>query len=211
MDIFKIRNVLYANLLRYNAIDIKQGRITFIKGESGSGKSSLLRLLNYSRNYDSGEISYMDKPLADYDPLLLRREVSLVAQEVFLVDGTIYDNFKFFYEARELPVPSESHMQKFLALACISVALDKDTQTLSGGEKQRVYLAVFMSFEPSVLILDEPTAALDEDTGKHVMANIVKYVKERTMSLIVVSHSQALTEAYAEDIIYIKKEEANHA
>ena len=68
-----------------------------------------------------------------------------------------------------------------------------------------------MSFEPSVLILDEPTAALDEDTGKHVMANIVKYVKERTMSLIVVSHSQALTEAYAEDIIYIKKEEANHA
>lgn len=211
MNIFEIRNVIYANLLRYNYIDIKQGCITFIKGESGSGKSSLLRLLNYSRNYDSGEISYLNKSLADYDPLLLRREVSLVAQEVFLIDGTIYDNFKFFYEARELAVPSESHMQKFLELACISVTLDKSTQTLSGGEKQRVYLAVFMSFEPQVLILDEPTAALDEDTGKHVMANIVQYVKERDMSLIVVSHSQALTDAYAEDIIYIKKEEASHA
>lgn len=211
MNIFEIRNVIYANLLRYNYIDIKQGRITFIKGESGSGKSSLLRLLNYSRNYDSGEISYLNKSLADYDPLLLRREVSLVAQEVFLIDGTIYDNFKFFYEARELAVPSESHMQKFLELACISVTLDKSTQTLSGGEKQRVYLAVFMSFEPQVLILDEPTAALDEDTGRHVMANIVQYVKERDMSLIVVSHSQALTDAYAEDIIYIKKEAVGHA
>lgn len=211
MDIFKIRNVVYVNMLRYDAIDIKQGAVTFIQGESGSGKSSLLKLLNHSHSYDSGEIVYLGRPITEYDPLLLRQEVSLVAQEVFLVDGNIYDNFKFFYGARGMATPSEGVIAKFLRLACIEISLDKDIQTLSGGERQRVYLAIFMSFAPKVLILDEPTAALDEETSKLLMYNITQYVKEQKLSLIVVSHGKELANIYADEVIYIKKEAMTNA
>lgn len=211
MSIFKIRDVVYANLLKYSHIDIKQGIMTFIRGESGSGKSSLLRLLNYSRSYDSGAIYYRDKLISEYEPLELRREVSLIAQEVFLVDGTIYDNFKFFYEARGLEVPSEQVLQEFLSIACLPGSLERNIQNLSGGEKQRAYLAIFMSFEPKVLMLDEPTAALDEATSRQVMDNIKMHSLKRGTTVIVISHSQALADTYADEIVHIIKEEIGHA
>lgn len=211
MDIFKIRDVVYINLLKYTAIDIKQGIMTFIQGESGSGKSSLLRLLNYSRSYDSGTIFYKDKLLTEYDPLQLRQEVSLVAQEVFLVGGSIYDNFQFFYQARGLAVPDDITLQKFLQIACLPVALDKDTQHLSGGEKQRVYLAIFLSFGPQVLMLDEPTAALDEVTSKQIIENIKNYARQQGTTVLVISHSQDLAKTYADEIIYISKGEVSNA
>lgn len=211
MIIFKIRNVVYANLLRYNSIDIRQGIMTFIQGESGSGKSSLLKLLNHSRSYDSGEIFYKDKLVTEYDPLALRREVSLIAQEVFLIDGSLYDNFKFFYEARNLPVPSEAVIQEFLQIACLSTPLDKHIQYLSGGERQRAYLAIFMSFQPAVMMLDEPTAALDETTSKQLLDNVKKHARKLGSTVIVISHSNALAEMYSDEIVHIVKEEVSYA
>lgn len=152
---------------------------------------------------------YKDQLISQYDPLELRREVSLIAQEVFLTEGSIRDNFKFFYEARNLPLPSEEVMQEYLRITCLTAPLDKGTQYLSGGEKQRVYLAIFLSFKPAVVMLDEPTAALDEATSYQMLGNIKVHILTYGGTAIVISHSKALAAAYADEVIHIVREDGH--
>ena len=91
--------------------------------------------------------------------LVLRREVSLVSQDVFLFDESITENFKTFYALRQKPMPKAEYVKYITDLCCVNVPLSQSTSTLSGGEKQRVYISIFLSLCPSVILLDEPTSA----------------------------------------------------
>lgn len=82
---------------------------------------------------------------------------------------------------------------------------------MSGGEKQRLYLAIFLSFRPEVLMLDEPTSALDETTARRVMGNILDYCRKEKITVIAVSHDKALTEKFAENILALERVENNYA
>lgn len=161
-QLFQANNLIYKYNLTYDNVKIEKGKINFIVGESGSGKSTFLKLLNNSISPVSGQLLYNGKSIEEYDPIALRREVSLVSQEPFLFDESILDNFKTFYSLRQTPMPEKEYISYITELCYVNVPLDQNASTLSGGERQRVYISIFLSLCPKVILLDEPTSALDE-------------------------------------------------
>ncbi len=158
---------------------------TAIVGPSGSGKSTLLRLLNRLADPDAGAISYRDRPLASYDPLALRREVSLVPQLPALREGTVESNLRF---AADLAGKSLDR-GRCLELAGLELAFaERDVAKLSVGEQQRVMLARALAQEPDVLLLDEPTSALDHAARDAIEATLLRLRHELAISLLIVSH-----------------------
>jgi len=203
--LFQVTNLIYQSKLTYDRVRIEKGKINFIVGESGSGKSTLFKLLNHSISPSSGELLYNGKPIEEYDPVTLRREVSLVAQEPFLFDETILGNFETFYSLRQMPMPDKEYIQYITDLCFVNVPLDQNASTLSGGERQRVYISIFLSFSPKVLLLDEPTSALDEETSFKVIKNITDFCKENDIEMVIVSHDKDIVDQFCENKIEIVK------
>lgn len=204
--LFQASNLIYKENLIYNDVKIEKGKVNFIVGESGSGKSTFLKLLNHSIGPESGELLYNGEAIAEYDPIALRREVSLVAQEPFLFDESILDNFKTFYSLRQAPMPSEDYIRQITELCCVNIPLDQMATTLSGGERQRAYISIFLSFCPKVILLDEPTSALDEKTSFKIMKNITDFCKGKNIEMVIVSHDKSIVDTFSENKIEILKE-----
>jgi putative ABC transport system ATP-binding protein len=161
---------------------------TAIVGPSGAGKSTLLRLLNRLADPDSGEVSYRGRPLAERDPLELRREVSLVPQLPALLMGTVADNLVYAAELAE----READCGRCLGLAGLDESFaDRDVSRLSVGEEQRVMLARALAQSPRVLLLDEPTSALDEAARDAVERTLAELRAELDLAMVVVSHDPA--------------------
>jgi putative ABC transport system ATP-binding protein len=158
---------------------------TAIVGPSGSGKSTLLRLLNRLADPDAGSISYLSRPLEEYDPLELRREVSLVPQLPALLEGTVGSNLRY---AADLAGRSPA-VERCLRLAGLGPSFaERDVAKLSVGEQQRAMLARALAQEPRVLLLDEPTSALDHAARDAIEATLAELRRELEISLVVVSH-----------------------
>lgn len=205
--IIETKNLSFNEIIKYNDIKIIQHKSNFIIGKSGSGKSTLLRLFNGTMSPSSGTVFYSGKDINDIYTINLRQEVLLVSQSVYLFDATIRENFNHFYDYRELTPPSEEKMKYFLDLCCVPFSLDIDCTTMSGGERQRVYIAIFLSFNPDVLMLDEPTSALDRQSSVNVMENVLTYCGENGITSVVVSHDANITEKFAENIIMIGEDD----
>jgi len=203
--LFQASNLIYKANLTYTDVKIKQGMINFIVGESGCGKSTFLKLLNHSINPVSGELLYKGVPLDEYNTIALRRDVSLVSQEVFLFDESITDNFKTFYTLRQKPIPKAEYVKYITDLCCVNVPLSQNTSTLSGGERQRVYISIFLSLCPSVIMLDEPTSALDEKNSHEMMKNIINFCKANNIEIVIVSHNKTIIDEFCENKIKIIK------
>ncbi|HKG35112.1 MAG TPA: ATP-binding cassette domain-containing protein [Solirubrobacterales bacterium] len=158
---------------------------TAVVGPSGAGKSTLLRLLNRLADPGEGEILYRERPLAERDPLALRREVALVPQLPALLPGTAEENLAFAARlaGRDLDV---ADCLGHAGLA--SSFADRVVGQLSVGEQQRVMLARALAQSPSVLLLDEPTAALDQETRDAVERTLRRLREELGLSLVLVSH-----------------------
>jgi putative ABC transport system ATP-binding protein len=158
---------------------------TAIVGPSGSGKSTLLRLLNRLADPDRGTISYRGRPLREYDPLALRREVSLVPQLPALLEGTVESNLRY---AAEL-AGREPEIERCLALAGLGAEFaGRDVAKLSVGEQQRAMLGRALAQEPAVLLLDEPTSALDHVARDAIEAALAELRRELEISVVLVSH-----------------------
>lgn len=161
------------------------GGATAIVGPSGSGKSTLLRLLNRLAEPSAGAISYRGRSLLEYDPLGLRREVSLVPQLPALLEGTVESNLRYAAElaGRKLDVG------RCLGRAGLGAGFaGRDVSKLSVGEQQRAMLARALAQEPRVLLLDEPTSALDHDARDAIEATLIALRSESDIALIIVSH-----------------------
>jgi putative ABC transport system ATP-binding protein len=158
---------------------------TAVVGPSGAGKSTLLRLLNRLADPDRGAISYRGRPLAGYEPLALRREVSLVPQLPALLEGTVESNLRY---AAEL-AGEELDVEETLARAGLDPSFAvRDVAKLSVGEQQRAMLARALAQRPAVLLLDEPTSALDHAARDAVEATLARLRSESDLSLVLVSH-----------------------
>ena len=149
----------------------------------------------------SGSIFYKDTNILNIKPVELRRNIMMTSQENFLFDKTIKENFHEFYKLRDLENLTDDEIVKFLKIADFDVDVNLDVEKLSGGEKQRVFLAIALSMRPAVLLLDEPTSALDNKTAFDMMENIVDYCKHNDITLVVVSHARQLVDEFADKII----------
>jgi putative ABC transport system ATP-binding protein len=158
---------------------------TAIVGPSGAGKSTLLRLLNRLADPDAGTIAYRGKPLGEYEPLALRREVSLVPQLPALLEGTVESNLAY---AAGL-AGKELDAERCLRLAGLDPDFaGRDVAKLSVGEQQRAMLARALAQEPDVLLLDEPTSALDHSARDAIEATLAELRRELEISIVLVSH-----------------------
>ena len=199
MEILRFENVKF--IKEYDDFTINKNEIVFIVGKSGSGKSTLLKLINNTLQMKSGSIFYKDTNILNIKPVELRRNIMMTSQEIFLFDMTIKENFHEFYKLRDLENLTDDEIVKFLKIADFDVDVNLDVEKLSGGEKQRVFLAIALSMRPAVLLLDEPTSALDRNTAFNMMKNIVDYCKHNDITLVVVSHARNLVDEFADKTI----------
>ncbi len=164
--VYRLRNVTKEyegrEVLSIEALDIAAGEVFAVVGPSGAGKSTLLRLLNFLELPTSGAIHFGNYVTNGHGeaPLALRRQVTTVFQRPVLLNQSVYDNVAY-----GLWVRGQARDREKIVSALDRVGLDKVSgqraRTLSGGEAQRVALARAIVIEPSVLLLDEPTANLD--------------------------------------------------
>ena len=138
------------------------GGITGLLGPSGAGKSTLLRLCNRLEVPSSGEVRFRGQPLAHTDPLRHRRTVGMVFQRPTLFPGTVRDNLLVADPEATADAMSDALERVRLPIGF----LDRDGDSLSGGEAQRACLARTLITRPEVLLMDEPTSALDPTATK---------------------------------------------
>jgi ABC-type methionine transport system ATPase subunit len=179
-----------AVLLRDLDLSVPAGVWTALTGPSGSGKSTLLRLLNRLESPSQGSVRWSGKALPDYDVRALRREVGLVVQQPRLGQGSVRTSLDL---PRQLGAIDAATAEQRLPEACDIAQLDtrlleRDLGSLSGGERQRVALARTLMLAPRALLLDEPTAALDRDTARDLLAALDRLRSERGLTLVAVTH-----------------------
>jgi putative ABC transport system ATP-binding protein len=158
---------------------------TAIVGPSGAGKSTLLRLLNRLADPDRGHIYYRARPLDSYQPLQLRRQVSLVPQLPALLEGTVESNLRYAAELAGESLDCDAT----LARAGLDASFaGRDVAKLSVGEQQRAMLARALAQRPAVLLLDEPTSALDHAARDTIEAALGELRRSGDLSIVLVSH-----------------------
>lgn len=201
---FVLDGVSYLDVVRYPKIEIAEGITTFITGESGTGKSTLLKILNNTCSA-AGTILYRSKPIECCEPIELRRDVLLAGQTPFLFDKTIRENFREFHNYRDSALPADADICRYLQISAVDFSPDADCSNLSGGERQRIFIALCLSFHPQTLLLDEPTSALDEKNSRLLLENLSRHCKSNDITLVVVSHNPALCETFADSVIELRR------
>ena len=198
MKIFELEHLGLASpekiMLEDVSLSVEAGAHLTITGPSGSGKSSLLKLLAALVFPSSGRIVYQGRDLEDLDPVAYRREVSYCFQQPLLFGQTVRDNMAFPFEIRQLPFDQERVLSALARLNLGPEFLEKPIKELSGGEKQRVALVRNLLFESKVLLLDEVSSGLDEQT-KLLLRAFLKDLHQEGVTLIEVTHDQKEIEA----------------
>lgn len=201
----RLEKVRYKGILSVDYLNIEEKKITFIVGESGSGKSTLLKLINNMISANNGDIFYKGKNINKIDPIDLRKKVVMVPQNIIIFDGTIRENLLKGLELRKETLVDDEILKNILKVVCLEKSLDEKAQKLSGGEKQRLILGRALALQCDVLMLDEPTASLDEKNSEMVLRNIISFAKERELSLIIITHDLRLANIYSERTIEVIK------
>ncbi|HBH11924.1 MAG: ABC transporter related [Clostridiales bacterium 38_11] len=202
---FRFQNVMYKDIINIKSLTIPSHKIVCITGESGGGKTTLLKLLNKMISPDSGEIFYLDVPLEELDSINLRRKVIMLPQNPAIYNGSIKDNLLIGLRFSEKTLENDDCLLTVLQSAWLSKSLDESVDNLSGGEKQRLALARVLLLDPDVFLLDEPSASLDEETERIIIENLVTQCKKNSKSIIMVTHSNKVATTYSDMIIRIDK------
>ncbi|MFE4426749.1 ATP-binding cassette domain-containing protein [Peribacillus butanolivorans] len=202
---FRLAKIRYKGILNIDSMKISANRVTCLTGESGAGKTSLLRLLNRMNVPDSGSVFYQDQLLDNLNPIEHRRKVTMLSQTPFTIPGTIEENLQLGLELTDREKKSKAEFVKALDTVLLQKSLSDDAEILSGGEKQRLALARLLLLKPEVYLLDEPTAALDEETELKVMSRFLAEVKRGKGTVIMITHSKQLADTCAEKMIILKK------
>jgi len=170
-------------------------------GPSGSGKSSVLRLLNRLVDPDRGTVLYRGADVRDRDVLELRREVCLVPQLPALLPGSVGKNVR--YAARL--AGREPDVEHLLDIAGLDGSYaDRDAARISVGEQQRAMLARALALEPRVLLLDEPTSALDEGATGAIEETLGELRERVRISIVLVTHDPAQARRLSDHTVRIE-------
>ena len=200
---FKLKDIKFKNILDIENLEIHENVVTIVKGESGSGKSTMLKLLNNIVSPDSGVVMYNGVDVNDINPITLRREVIMQSQFPNIFPGNVRENLNIIFTLRGEEGLDDEKLLKALKIVNLKKDLTDDAQNLSGGEKTRLSIARLFLVEPEVFLLDEPGASLDSKTEEILMNNVISEIKRRNKTLIYISHSEN-QESISDEIITMK-------
>jgi putative ABC transport system ATP-binding protein len=181
--------------LRGVDLDLYAGELTVLLGASGSGKSTLLNILGGLDTATGGSVRYGGRDLVRADERTLtafrRDHVGFVFQFYNLISSlTARENVSIVTEISRDPMPAE----EALALVGLEARMDHFPSQLSGGEQQRVAIARAIAKRPAVLLCDEPTGALDSQTGVRVLEAIARINRELDTTTAVITHNEVIGE-----------------
>ena len=190
--------------LKDASFTIDEGEICVIVGASGAGKTTLLNILGGMDRLTSGRVLLADEEISGYNKRQLtayrRQDVGFVFQFYNLLPNmTALENVQIASQLCRHPIPAETVLR--------DVGLGERMQNfpaqLSGGEQQRVAIARALAKNPKLLLCDEPTGALDYNTGKQILQLLQKQSRENGMTVVIITHNSALT-AMADRVIRVK-------
>lgn len=189
-------------VLRGIDLKIDENEFVVILGASGSGKSTLLNILSGLEKSDSGEVVYDNESISDYSEKQLTKfrkdKIGFVFQQYYLLNNlTVEQNVKVGANLAD----NKEYVDIIKDLG-LEDKLSKYPNELSGGEQQRVSIARALAKKPTVLFLDEPTGALDEETGRKILEYLLKLKDKSHFTMIMVTHNENIAEL-ANRIIHV--------
>ncbi len=193
--IYQLRNLTQSYngrpIVQIERLEIYEGEILAIVGPSGAGKSTLLRLLNFLEQPTSGDLTFERSSLNGSTlPLETRRQVTTVFQTPVLLNRSVAANVAYGLKVRG---QDKKIIDRAVTEALERVGLSKlahqSARTLSGGEAQRVALARALVIQPTVLLLDEPTANLDPYNVKLIEEIVAEENRQKGTTVVLVTHN----------------------
>ena len=192
-------------------VSFEKGKITGLIGHTGSGKSTLVNLLNGLYKPTSGKILLDGEDIWQKPKKIssVRYRVGLVMQypEYQLFDDTVRSDIGF--GPRNQGLPKEEVEKRVLEAAeFVGISedmLDKSPFELSGGQKRRVAIAGIVAMRPEVLVLDEPAAGLDPKGRREILSGLTQYVKRHDGTVILVSHSMEDMATYCDNVVVMSR------
>lgn len=182
------------NVLKGIDIEISDGDFAVILGASGSGKSTLMNVISGLEQPDSGTITYDDQTITEYNETQLTKfrkdNIGFIFQQYYLLPNLNVD--KNVQMGADLA--GNKDYREIIKAVGLEEKLSKYPTELSGGEQQRVSIARALAKNPKVLFLDEPTGALDEETGRLILDYICALQKERKFTMVMVTHNSNIAE-----------------
>ena len=199
------------HILKKLNLEVKRGEFVSILGKSGSGKSTLLNIMGLLDKIDGGKIWIDDKEFSSLNETernnIKNHFLGFVFQFHYLMSEftalenvmipALLNNFKNKAEI-------EKEAKELLEIVGLAERMKHKPNQLSGGEKQRVAIARAMINKPKLILADEPTGNLDEDTGEMIFSLFRKINKERNQSIVVVTHARDLSQV-TDRQIYLKR------
>ena len=211
-DITKVYHMGEVEILAADNINfsIKKGEFVVIVGPSGAGKTTVLNILGGMDTATGGTLTVDGKDITAYDSRQLtgyrRDDIGFVFQFYNLIPNlTALENVELALQICKDPLDAK----KVLEDVGLGDRLDNFPAQLSGGEQQRVSIARALAKNPKLLLCDEPTGALDYNTGKAILKLLQNMCRERGMTVIVITHNQALA-PMADRLIHIKNGQVSH-
>ena len=208
MELYKLENVFktYKNSNNLNHalkninLSINKGEIVVILGPSGSGKSTMLNILSGIDSPTEGKVFYEDKRIDNLSSNLLttdrKNNLGFIFQSYNLISNlTVKENIEMGGHLSSNPLD----IKDIVDVVGLSSHINKYPYQLSGGQMQRVAIARAIVKNPNVLFCDEPTGALDEETGKNVLKLLQDINKEYKTTMIIVTHNPSI--AYMADTV----------
>ena len=197
-------------------ISVYEGELLVILGSSGSGKSTMLNMLGGMDVPSAGEVLFQGKNIGKYSDRELtsyrRHHVGFVFQSFNLIgELTVHENVKLTADLKHDP----NIVEKMLDILGLSEKTDKYPSQLSGGQQQRVAIARALAGNADILLCDEPTGALDYETGKQILVQLQELARVHGKTVIIVTHTKEIS-MMADRVVVMKdgrviREEINEA
>lgn len=181
---------------------VRRGTVLGLVGPNGSGKSTLLRLMGFVEFPVRGTIFFEGRRISRKDAQALRLEVTLLPQDPYLLDRTVADNVAYGLSVRGVRRGRAARVQEALQWVGLDPGVfgGRSVRALSGGEARRTALAARLAVRPQVLLLDEPTAEIDEDSVQRVRSAILHARSNWGATVVVTSHDREWLLTFCDEI-----------
>ena len=198
VDISQINHQVFSNI----TLKIENGEFLYLIGETGSGKSSLLKVLYGELKVDAGNITVADVDLTKIKKKeipTLRRKLGIVFQDFqLLTDRNVFDNLEFVLKATNWKNKTEikARIDEVLDSVHLSGVKDKMPYELSGGEQQRAAIARALLNNPELILADEPTGNLDPEKSEKII-ELLKEINAKGTTILIATHDYSIIKKYS--------------